>query len=49
MKNFQNKILENRLKNSIAEKENSLGFELVIKDLDIEKQMTKFTFKHLNL
>tara|TARA_Y100001970_G_C13901860_1_gene684042 strand:- start:260 stop:409 length:150 start_codon:yes stop_codon:yes gene_type:complete len=43
---LQKKMSENEHNFSKSKEENSLGFELIIKDLDIEKQMTEFTFKN---
>ena len=47
MDNFQKNLSEKKL-NLLEEKiDDYLGFELTIGDLDIEKQMTEFTFKQV--
>ena len=47
MDNFKKKLSENKL-NLLEEKiDDYLGFEFTIGDLDIEKQMTEFTFKQV--
>ena len=48
MDNFQKNLSEKKL-NLLEEKiDDYLGFELTIGDLDIEKQMTEFTFKQIS-
>ena len=48
MKYFQNKLFLEQFNCSNKEKkENSLGFDLIVEEMDIEKQMTEYTFRKL--